>query len=328
MENSNLGRKKASQRDSVIFGFGLGNKTLKDIGDWVVQKRIRFAVDVRSEEKQEKNKRFTPEKISGLFSDLGVDYRDFSQALGDRSDYRLHMLSKSFVDSLDDITKLTDRGKVAIFCSEKDFRKCHRKMIASQLSRRGFRVQHSIVDLETKPSSQMTLEEVERELTHPKRRLFTIGYAKKSMREFSEQLRACRIERLVDIRLRPVSQYAGYARQDDLDFLLELLGIEYVHLPALAPDGSLLDKYRKDGNWEYYERRFAEILEERDASVIIGKILEHKSNVCLLCSEDIPLKCHRRLVAELAKRVFPSLEILHITSRGVEKERHSIQSFS
>lgn len=319
---------QGSQGGRVILSFGLGNISLAKIGEWLAKHKIRFAVDIRSGERQERNRKYTPMKVSDVLGKAGIEYKDFSNSLGDRPDYRLHMLSKDFSDTLEKVVELAEEGKVAVFCSEKDYKKCHRKMIASQLSRRGVKVQHIIVDLKKRLPSQMTLEEVERELEHPRRVLFTIGFGKKSMREFGESLKTCRIERLVDIRLRPVSQYAGYARQDDLDYLLELLGIEYVYLPDLAPDNELLDKYRKDNNWNYYERRFAEILKERDTRELIERVLRNKRYVCLLCSEDLPAKCHRRLVAEYVKEIFPSIEILHITSKGVEKQSPSLEGFS
>jgi uncharacterized protein (DUF488 family) len=311
-----------------IVSFGLGNSSLGSIREWLIGRRIDFVVDVRSVEMQERNRRFYPSKLSDTLEGAGIHYRDFSKTLGDRPDYRLHMISKDFSDALDDLLELTDLGKLAILCSEKDFKKCHRKLIASQLSRRNVKVQHSVVDLNKRLPSQMTLEEVERELERPERVLFTIGFGKKSMREFGERMRACKIERLVDIRLRPVSKYVGYARQDDLDYLLELLGIGYVHLPDLAPDDELLEKYRKDNDWNYYERRFQEILEERSATELIEKVLSGKRYVCLMCTEDLPLRCHRRLVAEYARSVFPGLEILHITSSGIEKHQRPLEGYS
>lgn len=311
----------------AVLSFGLGNTSLEKITRWLLRHEVRFAVDVRDSFRQEKNKRFLPGKLEEAFKGARVEYIDFSDSLGDRPDYQFHTLSNAFSNALNGIKDLAKKGRVAMFCAEKDFRKCHRKIIASRLSRKSLRVQHSVIDARRRSPSQVTLEEVEREVSHPRRRLFTIGYGKKSMRDFSEKLRACRIERVVDIRLRPVSQYAGYARQDDLDYLLELLGIEYVHVPDLAPDTELLEKYRSDKDWTYYERRFADILKGRPVEEIMERILSHKNNVCLLCSEDFSSKCHRRLVAEYAKKLFPTLEILHITSEGVEKSRLSRNTY-
>jgi uncharacterized protein (DUF488 family) len=140
------------------------------------------------------------------------------------------------------------------------------------------------------------------------------------MREFAELLRDARIKRVVDIRLRPVSQFSGYARKDDLEFLLELMGIEYVHALDLAPTSSMLDGYRSDSDWTRYEHAFRNLLNERKPDVLLEQLVAPGLNVAFLCTEDTPERCHRRLVAEYAKRVFPDLEIIHLTSVGIFQE--------
>jgi uncharacterized protein (DUF488 family) len=150
---------------------------------------------------------------------------------------------------------------------------------------------------------------------HPlARRMFTIGFTRKSMREFAEFLRDARIKRLVDIRLRPISQYSGFARKDDLEFLLELMGIEYIHSLELAPTSSLLDGYRSDNDWTKYERAFWSLLRERRPDALLAQLLTPGLNVAFLCTEDTPERCHRRLVSEYAKGIFPDLEVVHLTS--------------
>jgi uncharacterized protein (DUF488 family) len=150
--------------------------------------------------------------------------------------------------------------------------------------------------------------------------MFTIGFTKKSMREFAELLRDARIKRVVDIRLRPVSQFSGYARKDDLEFLLELMGIEYIHALDLAPTPPMLDGYRSDNDWARYERGFRNLLNERKPNALLEQLLTPGLNVAFLCTEDTPERCHRRLVAEYAKRFFPDLEIIHLTSVGTFQE--------
>jgi uncharacterized protein (DUF488 family) len=312
-----------SQRASherLVISLGLGNSSLANIVSWLLRNHIRFVVDVRSLDKQSRNPRFRPDKVATALMEAGLDYVDLSSSLGERPGYRLHVLSREFSKALNEIVDLSRHGRVAIFCAEKDYKKCHRKVIASQLSRHGLRTRHDVLERGPPAPSQMTLEEVEKELSRPKMRLFTIGTSKKSMREFSTLLKACRIKRVVDVRLRPVSRYSSFARQDDLDYLLDVLGIEYFHIPELAPDEALLEKYRKDGDWIYYEKRFGDILEERHAETLIPKALEHRGNVCLLCAEDLPDRCHRRLVAEFARKQYPDLDILHATSDGVKRD--------
>ena len=49
----------------------------------------------------------------------------------------------------------------------------------------------------------------------------TIGFAKKNLRTFIEMLRAADVKKVIDIRLHNTSQLAGYAKRDDLEYILE-----------------------------------------------------------------------------------------------------------
>ena len=51
--------------------------------------------------------------------------------------------------------------------------------------------------------------------------VYTIGFTKKSAREFFDRLKAARIRRLIDIRLHNGSQLAGFTKKEDLRFFLE-----------------------------------------------------------------------------------------------------------
>ncbi len=96
-------------------------------------------------------------------------------------------------------------------------------------------------------------------------KVFTIGFTKKTARKFFELLRATGAKRVVDVRLNNVSQLAGFAKKEDLAyFLKEICGMDYVHLPELAPTQSMLDQYKKErGDWATYEARFLELMKQR-----------------------------------------------------------------
>ena len=146
-------------------------------------------------------------------------------------------------------------------------------------------------------------------------RVFTIGFTKKTAQQFFEALRRSGAKRIVDVRLNNVSQLAGFAKRDDLAFFLkEVCGMDYVHLPNLAPTQEMLDEYKKrKGDWKTYEERFLDLMSKRQIEVRISK--EIIAEGCLLCSEDKPHHCHRRLVAEYLKQHWGDIEILHLRAR-------------
>ena len=143
-------------------------------------------------------------------------------------------------------------------------------------------------------------------------KVFTIGFTKKSARRFFEMLRKSGANRVVDVRLNNVSQLAGFAKKDDLAyFVKEICGMDYVHLPELAPTQEMLDEYKKRrGDWKTYETHFLALMKQRRIEESLPR--EAIADGCLLCSEDKPHQCHRRLVAEYLKQHWGDVEINHI----------------
>ncbi len=88
-------------------------------------------------------------------------------------------------------------------------------------------------------------------------KVYTIGFTKKSAATFFELLRESGAKGLVDVRLNNISQLAGFAKKDDLEYFLnKICRMKYVHLPELAPTKEMLDAYRKEHkDWETYERQ-------------------------------------------------------------------------
>ena len=143
-------------------------------------------------------------------------------------------------------------------------------------------------------------------------KVYTIGFTQKSAAHFFETLRTSGAKRLVDVRLNNVSQLAGFAKKNDLEYFLDkICRMKYVHLPDLAPTKEMLDAYRKDHHdWQTYERQFLDLMEQRRiAKKGIKRII---ANACLLCSEDKPDHCHRRLVAEYLDRHWSDVKIIHL----------------
>ena len=145
-------------------------------------------------------------------------------------------------------------------------------------------------------------------------KLFTIGFSKKGARKFFNILEKAKVKTVIDTRLNHNSQINGFAKSDDLNFFLERFGIGYKIVEDFTPTEDILKSYReKKITWDEYEKRFVRLLEDRKQK--IEKILTSLDidYACLLCSEDKPHKCHRRLVAEFIKENFiKDLEIIHL----------------
>jgi uncharacterized protein (DUF488 family) len=144
-------------------------------------------------------------------------------------------------------------------------------------------------------------------------KIFTIGFTNKKAERFFEKLRQAGVKRVVDVRLNNVSQLAGFSKKDDLQYFLRAIaGIDYVHISDLAPTKALLDTYKKyKGDWAAYEKEFLELMERRHIENSLARNIIDQG--CLLCSEDKPHHCHRRLVAEYLQRHWEGVTIEHLT---------------
>ena len=147
--------------------------------------------------------------------------------------------------------------------------------------------------------------------------LYTIGFTKKSAKEFFDLLNDNHIKRLIDIRLNNASQLAGFTKGNDLSYFMdEICKAEYIHDIQLAPTKEILDNYKsKEISWEKYEQLFIELLNQRKTYERLSKIYNNDfDKSCLLCSELTADKCHRRLVAEFIQRNCSDteIEIVHL----------------
>ena len=140
-------------------------------------------------------------------------------------------------------------------------------------------------------------------------KLYTIGYKGKSARAFFTAILRAHPHRVIDIRLRPNSQFAGFAKARDLPYFLSQIGVAYMQADVLAPTAEMLDRYRDDGNWRRYEVEYLYLLQQRRAQVCDWAQLD---NAVLLCSEAEPDRCHRRLAAEYLRQHYVDLEIVHL----------------
>ncbi len=143
-------------------------------------------------------------------------------------------------------------------------------------------------------------------------KIYTAGFTRKPAEQFLIGLQNSGATRLVDVRLNNTSQLSAFAKRDDLRYFLRVIcNIEYVHVLDLAPTPEILDPYKKRlCTWETYETLFLDLMRARRIeSTVSRELLE---NACLLCSEEKPHHCHRRLVAEYLQMHWPDVIIEHL----------------
>lgn len=150
--------------------------------------------------------------------------------------------------------------------------------------------------------------------------MFTIGHSNHSFQEFLELLKKHDITLVVDVRSQPYSRYVSHFNRRFLAEHLPQAGIGYLFLGAyLGGRPKEKEYYRPDGTVDYnvlqQSPRFRKGIEE-------VKRLAEKHRLVLLCSEEDPSRCHRKLlVGEVLVR--EGIRVLHIRGTGEIEEEHS-----
>jgi len=145
--------------------------------------------------------------------------------------------------------------------------------------------------------------------------IYTIGHSTRSIEQFLELLRAHNIEELVDVRTIPKSRHNPQFGQEELAASLKQAGIGYVHLGKLGG----LRHSRKDSvnlGWQNLSfRGYADYMATPEFQEGLDelKAIAGKKRVAIMCSEAVPWRCHRSLIADALTT--QGWQVLHIQSR-------------
>lgn len=142
--------------------------------------------------------------------------------------------------------------------------------------------------------------------------VYTIGFTKTSAETFFDLINTAGVLRVIDVRLNNVSQLAGFAKRNDLEYFLRTIcNVEYIHEPQLAPTPEMLRAYqRKEMTWDVYAARYLDLLETRRVETHLDA--QALAQSCLLCSEHSAVKCHRRLALDYLRGCGTEIQVHHL----------------
>ncbi|MBW0450653.1 DUF488 domain-containing protein [bacterium M00.F.Ca.ET.228.01.1.1] len=140
--------------------------------------------------------------------------------------------------------------------------------------------------------------------------VYTIGYEGLDIDGFTSLLAEYGIDTVVDIRELPLSRKRGFSKKA-LAGVLNLSGLEYVHMADLGCPKQVRDRYREDGNWKRYTEGFLKHLKRQKVAIAELSELAGSSTCALLCYEADFNFCHRSMVAN-AVRDHCGADVAHI----------------
>ena len=144
--------------------------------------------------------------------------------------------------------------------------------------------------------------------------VLTIGHSRHDWETFRDLVSPFKAELLIDVRSNPVSRFAPWANIRKLPDLLADLGIEYVwmgdSLGGKPKDRALYDAAGKP---DYGAIAATPMFKECIAELVE---LVNSRKVVIMCAEEDPSKCHRRLAIGPGL-VAAGIPLRHIRKTGV-----------
>jgi uncharacterized protein (DUF488 family) len=149
-------------------------------------------------------------------------------------------------------------------------------------------------------------------IRHHGRMLWTIGYERLLPPQLVAELEAAGVERVIDVRYRPQSRRPGMSKTR-LGELLASVGIAYEHRKALGTPPDLRHDFHA-GRIEPARAAYREHVEATAASELaaLADELEHGPRTALLCLEEDPARCHRRVLCEALAERLPGLRVVDL----------------
>ncbi len=143
--------------------------------------------------------------------------------------------------------------------------------------------------------------------------VLTIGHSNHPIEKLTELLRRHGIEVVVDVRSQPYSKFAPQFSREPLQSAVRQASIRYLFMgDALGGRPAASECYDAEGN-VLYDRIEEQVFYKEGIERLLEGIARFR--VCVLCSEEDPLRCHRRLLISrtLMRR---GVEVGHIRGDG------------
>lgn len=134
------------------------------------------------------------------------------------------------------------------------------------------------------------------------KQIWTMGHWVCPQDVFIETLQAADIEMLVDVRSHPGSRRSPQFSIEQMPVWLGQVGIDYVHLAELGgrrPRQHEVDEQINAGWHNASFKNYADYSLTSGYAAGLSKLLRLASehNVCIMCGEPMPWRCHRSLIA-------------------------------
>ncbi|HVA51745.1 MAG TPA: DUF488 domain-containing protein [Pirellulales bacterium] len=158
--------------------------------------------------------------------------------------------------------------------------------------------------------------------------IWTIGHSDRSIEEFLDLLSGEKIELVADIRRFPASRTHPQFNSEALAAALEQRGVNYRHFAGLGGRRNTRLAGSPNTAWRVDSfNRYADYMTTDDFLASLEELMDAAAErrTVLMCSEAVPWRCHRRLVADAL--IVRGWEVHDIIGAGPAKP-HAMTAFA
>ncbi len=160
------------------------------------------------------------------------------------------------------------------------------------------------------------------------KQIWTVGHSNREPEAFLDLLEGAGIEQIADVRRFPGSRRQPHFSQDALREALAGRGIGYTHFPGLGgrrgkpADDSPNTAWRVASFAAYADYMATDAFAEGLAAL---ETLAAERRTAMMCSEAVPWRCHRRLIADAL--IVRGWDVLDLITPG-RVEPHALTDFA
>jgi len=139
--------------------------------------------------------------------------------------------------------------------------------------------------------------------------IYTVGHSNRTTEAFLELLAEHRVEVIVDVRSSPYSRYAPHFSKRPIEASLKAAGLQYLFLGDVIGGLPADDEFYDADGYVCYDRLAATDAFRTALERLITGARQYR--VALMCGEEDPTGCHRRLLIARALRD-RAIRVMHI----------------
>ena len=168
-------------------------------------------------------------------------------------------------------------------------------------------------------------------------RVFTIGHSNRKWIDFVSILKYNHVDILVDVRRYPGSRACPQFNREQMATELREENVLYVHIEKLGGrrnKSDIKEDRHSDNNntgWKNKSfRAYADYMATTSFREGINELLsliQNCPNLAIMCSEAVPWRCHRRMIADYLVMV-ECISVFDILDREQQPASHKLASFA